>query len=175
MNTESSILIEWTAPASLNGDDIHGYKVYIDNGRGGPFSLILDATNVPSSYAHLVESLDCGYLYMVRVTAVNVAGEGAHVASSIYLGNVPTNPKSPAMTSVVPEDTLVVQWERPDSDGCLPITHYVINKDGTDLDSEFISPSATSYTDDISTGGAIGTSITYKLKAVNVNGASTYS
>lgn len=173
----STILIQWTAPASVNGDDVSGYKVYIDNGRGGPFSLILDAASFPSSYSYLageIEELECGYLYMVRVTAVNVAGEGAHIAESVHLGNVPSNPKSPAMLSVVPENSLVVSWDKPDSDGCLPITHYTMNKDGSDL-ADVIAPSVTSFTDDISSNGYIGTQATYKIKAHNVNGESAYS
>lgn len=173
----STIMIQWAEPAQVNGDDVDGYKVYIDNGRGGPFELILDATGFPSRYSYTAgehEQLDCGYLYMVRVTATNVAGEGSHIASSVHLGNVPSNPKSPAMEAVVPQSALVVSWQRPDSDGCLPLTHYVLNKDGVDL-PDLIAPSATSFTDDISTGGAIGTQITYKIKALNVNGESGYS
>lgn len=148
--------MEWTAPNAVNGDDVSGYKVYIDNGKGGPFSLALDASNFPSSYSYLMtEDLDCGLLYMVRVTALNVAGEGPYVASSVHLGIAPSNPKSPKILSVVPQDKLLLSWNRPDSDGCLPITHYVVNKDGTDL-SVFISPTATTFADDISLGGSIG-------------------
>ena len=48
----------------------------------------------------MTEDLDCGLLYMVRVTALNVAGEGPYVASSVHLGIAPSNPKSPKMLSV---------------------------------------------------------------------------
>ena len=49
-----------------------------------------------------------------------------------------------------------------------------MSKDGQDL-SALVPPTATSFTDDISAGGAIGTEIIYKVKAVNVNGESLYS
>lgn len=173
-DSPATILVEWTAPASVNGDDVSGYKVYVDNGRGGPFNLAFDASEFPSSYSYTINDLDCGYLYMVRVTAINVVGEGPYVSASVHLGLPPLNPKSPAMISVVPEDELTISWQRPDSDGCLPLTKYVINKDGVDL-ADIVSPSATAFTDDITTGGAIGTEITYKVKAVNVNGESAYS
>ena len=174
-DSPATILVKWSAPASANGDDVTGYKVYVDNGRGGPFKLALDASEFPSSYSFLISELDCGYLYMVRVTASNVAGEGPHIAGSVHLGVPPSNPKSPLQVSVVPNTELVLSWERPDSDGCLPLTHYVINKDGVDL-PDFVAPSATSFTDDISlSGGAIGTEIVYKVKALNVNGESSYS
>ena len=149
--------------------------MYLDNGRGGPFKLIYEG--IPSSYSYLAgeaESLDCGYLYMVRVTASNVAGEGPYAAQSVYLGNVPSNPRSPSMLSVVPNSVLTISWERPYTDGCLPVKHYRVNKDGVDL-PHLVTPSATFFADDISTGGSIGTEITYKVKAVNVNGESLYS
>ena len=47
----------------------------------------------------------------------------------------------------------------------------MINKDGTDLADE-VNPSANTFNDDISTGGAVGTTIAYKVKAVNINGES---
>ena len=171
----SSITIAWAAPTSLNGDSIASYKIYLDNGRGGPFTLIYEGT--PSSYSYVAgveESLDCGYLYMVRVSATNVAGEGSYIAASTYLGNVPSNPKTPLLVSVVPNTSLTLSWIRPDDDGCLSILNYRVNKDGQDLDN-LIQPTATTFTDDISVGGAIGTEIVYKVKAVNVNGDSLYS
>ena len=111
----STILIEWEAPEEANGDAVTSYDVYLDNGRGGPFERIF--TSIPSTQAYLAgvtEALDCGYLYMVRVTATNVAGEGTHIAASAYLGNVPSNPKSPAIVSVVPNSVLTISWQRPD-------------------------------------------------------------
>ena len=117
--------------------------------------------------------LECGLLYIVRVTALNSAGEGDFVADSIHLGNEPSNPKNPRMLSVAPASTLVFGWDVPDSDGCLPILHYTLNKNGVDLEVE-ISPSLIEYEDDISTGGQIGDQITYKIKAVNIAGESPY-
>ena len=171
----STILIEWEQPTSNNGDAVTSFQVYIDNGRGGPFELVF--SGFPSSYSYFAGEtvkLDCGYLYMVRVTATNVAGESTHIAESVHLGNVPSNPKSPSMVSVSPDSTLTIEWDRPDSDGCLPVLKYVINKDGVDL-ADIVAPSATNFADDISIGGSVGSEISYKLKAVNVNGESLYS
>jgi hypothetical protein len=44
--------VSWTAPASANGDAIHGYKVYIDDGIGGPYSLVFDGSNYASTYQY---------------------------------------------------------------------------------------------------------------------------
>lgn len=52
--------------------------------------------------------------------------------------------------------------------------HYILNKDGTDLATQ-ISADLQTYSDDISVGGTIGTTISYKLKAVNSAGDSPYT
>ena len=46
----SIITIAWEAPTSLNGDTVASYRVYLDNGRGGPFTMIYEG--VPSSYSY---------------------------------------------------------------------------------------------------------------------------
>ncbi len=70
--------------------------------------------------------------------------------------------------------SLVLEWDKPLSDGCLPILSYTIQKDGVDYASS-IASTATSFTDDISTGGQIGQKIKYRIKAININGESPYS
>ena len=111
---------------------------------------------------------------MVRVSVTNVAGEGSYTAASAHLGNVPSNPQTPVLNSIVPSTSLMLSWKRPDLDGCLPIMHYRVNKDGQDL-AALVPPTAITFTDDISVGGTIGTEIVYKVKAVNINGESLYS
>ena len=49
-----------------------------------------------------------------------------------------------------------------------------MNKNGVDLATQ-ISADSISFSNDISTGGTIGTVITYKLKAVNNAGSSPYT
>jgi hypothetical protein len=78
------------------------------------------------------------------------------------------------MTAVTPSVSLTLTWTPPTNTGCLPITYYVLNKNGVDL-SATITADMTSYTDDISTGGTIGTTITYMIKALNAAGASLYT
>lgn len=47
-------------------------------------------------------------------------------------------------------------WTAPLDSGCLPILNYIIQKNGIDL-ATVVSPSQSSFTDNISTGGSIGT------------------
>jgi uncharacterized linocin/CFP29 family protein len=81
------IVVEWTAPSDINGDIVRGYHVYVDNGYGGPFNLVLNATGYPSTYRAVIGkdpqaegvTLTCGLLYQVQVSALNSAGEGAFI------------------------------------------------------------------------------------------------
>jgi hypothetical protein len=52
VNDLSTMRVSWTAPASANGDAIHGYKVYIDDGIGGSYSLVFDGSNYASTYQY---------------------------------------------------------------------------------------------------------------------------
>lgn len=113
-------------------------------------------------------------MFNVRVTAVNTAGEGPFNQEYVWVGVPPTPPLNPRMTSVTPMSNLVLEWDKPESDGCLPIQSYTLWKDGTDSTTG-IDSTATSFADSITASGLIGTQIQYKIKAINVNGESLYS
>jgi hypothetical protein len=65
----------------MNGDSVSGYRVYLDDGFGGPFTEVYDGKNFPSTYEFTVpeNQLTCGRRYSVQVTAQNVAGEGSYI------------------------------------------------------------------------------------------------
>lgn len=141
---------------------------------GGDYTLVYEGT--ANVYTNTIGSdyLECGTLYYLKVTAVNYAGESSPQFANIRVGSVPTVPLNLRWTAIVPSVSVTLKWEPPVDNGCLPITGYIINKDGTDL-SATISADSVSYADSISTGGTVGTSIVYKIKAVNVAGASIWS
>jgi hypothetical protein len=48
-------------PLQVNGDAVSGYKVYVDDGLGGPFTQMFDGANYPSTYKYeMTEGLVCG-------------------------------------------------------------------------------------------------------------------
>lgn len=105
----------WTwGSAATNGDAISGYRVYIDDGYGGPFSLVYSGEGYPSTYVNTIEYTDllktkkltCGLLYNVRVTALNSAGEGTHIVKNIHLGEKASHPRNPRVTNIVPGSKL---------------------------------------------------------------------
>lgn len=93
---------------------------------------------------------------------------------NVWLGVMPSEPLNPTLLSIVPNSNLVLGWDVPISDGCLPILSYTVAKDGSDHIMN-ISPSLVSVTDDLSASGSIGETITYKIKATNLAGDSVYS
>jgi len=72
-----SIFAQWTAPTTSNGDQTSGYRLYIDNGVGGEFIKVFDGSfDMPATFSFVVsDNIECGGLYNLKVTAVNVAGE----------------------------------------------------------------------------------------------------
>ena len=64
----ATIDISWTAPLTSNGDSVWGYRVYLDNGKGGPFVKVFDGVGFSSLYfyrAGIDSPLECGFLYNV--------------------------------------------------------------------------------------------------------------
>ncbi len=78
-----SLTATWTAPTTSNGDAVKGYKLYIDDGQGGNFVLAYDGSSVANVYTYTIGSnlVKCGILYNVKVTAINIAGEGVPAQS----------------------------------------------------------------------------------------------
>jgi hypothetical protein len=87
---------------------------------------------------------------------------------------VPSEPLNPVLVSIEPDVELIIGWNVPVSDGCLPILSYTLSRDNGDHIMN-IAPSLKQITDDLSVSGSTGDVISYKLKAKNQAGFSTYS
>lgn len=51
-----SLTATWTAPLSANGDAVSGYKLYIDDGQGGDYTLVYDGSNQANVYSYTIGS-----------------------------------------------------------------------------------------------------------------------
>ena len=151
----------------------------MDDGLGGVFTLVNPDLTSPSTYSLLIPSLTCGLFYTVKVTAVNVAGEGPWIQESIWLGEVPSEPLNLSLLAITPGDQLTLGWDAPMSDGCLTILSYTLVKEqegSAPIEITGISPSYITYVDDISSGeGSVGQVLSYWLKALNKAGESVLS
>ena len=103
---------------------------------------------------------------------MNSAGESLPVFGSIRIGSVPTVPLDLNVMRVVPGVEVELGWNGPEDNGCLPITSFVLNRNGVDLVA-VIGPEQTTYVDAVT--ATIGTLVTYKLKALNLAGSSPYT
>jgi hypothetical protein len=170
-----SVQAVWTAPAQVNGDAVSGYRLYMDNAAGGEEAIVYDGSQgQAATYGYGVSGgLRCGATYTLRVTAFNVAGESDARVQTVEVGEAPSPPLFPRWTAIVALGSVTVAWDDPLSDGCLPVLHYVVSRDGVDRPAA-AAPGANSYTDDISAAAdfPLGTAITYQVRAVNSAGAS---
>jgi len=180
-STASRISMTWKAPASSNGDVVSGYRIHINDGLGSDPTFVHSTEGTPSvlSYVLLTDATDaplaCSNTYLVRITAVNLAGESLPTDGSILVGELPGVPQSLVVTQSVPNTKLTLAWEPPASLGCLPIRSFVLAVDGVDQTALAIKPDQHQVDIDISTGGDYGAFLVLKLKALNDKGAGAYS
>jgi hypothetical protein len=169
-NTTPSIEAKWTAPVDSKGDLPSGYRLYVDNGAGGQYEMVFDgSSDMPATFSFVVsQNILCGGRYSVKVTAVNVAGESDGTVKEITVGEPPSPPLYPRLTVIVPSSSLTIKWDPVLSDGCRPVTRHVITRDNVDL-ADVVAPEAVLFDDDISSY-AMGSIITYKIRAVNDQG-----
>jgi hypothetical protein len=105
----AQIRADWSAPLQVNGDAVHGYRVFVDDGLGSTFQLAHEG-NQASTYTYTITELTCGLLYHVKVTAKNVAGEGTWIMENVWLGEPPSEPLEPELLEIYPEVSLTIGW-----------------------------------------------------------------
>jgi hypothetical protein len=105
---------------------------------------------------------------LVEVTALNLAGESLPASTSTILGSSPSVPQNVRITQSIPGTSITVAWDPPISSGCLPLTGYIFNVDGTDETGLGITADKTEVTYAFPVGnGNIGDSVVINLRAAN--------
>jgi predicted phage tail protein len=79
----AQVTLTWTAPANDGGSSITDYRVYRSTNETGTYSLIAS----PTALTYTDTGLTNGQTYWYKVSAVNVAGEGAQ--SPAISANIP--------------------------------------------------------------------------------------
>lgn len=140
--------------------------------------MVFDGTNDrPATLGYVISSnIACGRQYKLKVTATNVAGESDGLVKSIKVGSPPSPPVYPRILRIVPLGEFKIAWNDSVSDGCLPVRHYIVRRDGADLASQ-VSPDSNVFADDLSSTAdfPLGMILVYEVKAVNDAGESEYS
>ncbi len=158
--TGTTSSLAWTV-ADNGGAPVTSYTVSRAAGSGAYTPVA--TTTVPS---FTDPGLTPGTTYRYVVTATNSAGASA---SSNPVSLIPTTvPSAPALSAAGGNSQVTLSWAAP-ADGGTPITGYQISRGGVALATVGVT---TSYVD---TTGTPGTAYSYRLAAVNANGASALS
>jgi fibronectin type 3 domain-containing protein len=166
------VTLNWTAGAN-GGSAITGYNIYRSTSSGT--EALLTSVGVQTSYTD--SAVTGGTAYFYKVSASNLAGEGAlsnelSATPTVVSSSVPGAPTLTAKASngFFSRGTIKLTWTIPASNGS-PITSYKIYRStspGTEVYlTTVVGGSTTSYTDLFLNSGA---TYYYKVTAVNGNG-----
>ncbi len=116
------ILVSWSAPADDGGSAVTGYKVQWRSGDQAYSTTERFADADAATVAHQITGLTNGAEHTVRVSAVNVFGQGTGREATATPATVPGKPQN---MQVAPRDRwLLVTWEAPADDGGAPVESY---------------------------------------------------
>lgn len=163
--------VSWTAPASTGGSPITGYWVssYVGYFPVGLTKFASTATT------QVITGLTNGTTHWFRVRAVNVAGTSAFSNGTNLITPVAALPGAPTGASaLVGDGQATVSWTAPVSDGGTPITGYWVNAYVGYFPVALLRFSSTATTQ-VVTGLTNGTTVWFRVRAVNAVGRSGYS
>ena len=172
---QEEVSLEWLQPAS-NGSAIIGYVVQYSLNAGSSWQSSAVDEDTPPLTTRTVTNLSSSTPYIFRVAAQNVAGLGNYsTVSSIYIPYGP--PGTPtSLAGTAGNTTVALTWTAPASDGGSALTDYNIQSSSDDGStwSTFADGTSTTASTTV-TGLTNGTSYVFRVRAVNANGAGSYT
>ena len=162
---DGEVVLTWDPPTTDNGTPVTNYYVYRSVSPGP--EVLLD--NIGNVLTYTDTAVTNGQLYIYRVSAKNMAGEGS---KSNYANATPIGLPGPPISlgAVTGDGQVVLTWNPPTNDGGAPITNYIVYRGTT---PGIVFPIITlgivlNYTD---MGLANGQTYYYQVAAVNIKGA----
>jgi hypothetical protein len=133
-SSKTSIAVKWEENDDKVTSKLTGYKLFMDDGFNGPYTLILDGTNFPNTHEYTAQNLITGLPYRFRVVAVNINGDSIFGDNfQIYACLKPRNVLPPFKIGTT-KTSISIEWTEPDSNGC-PILGFEIYRDTGNSDS----------------------------------------
>ncbi len=163
------IVLAWSAPADDGGSAITGYRIeWRSTGTSDWIILVPGPTGTATTYLHT--GLAPATTRFYRVSAINTKGTGppSNVAEGATNAAPPGPPQNVRARSTGPKSVLLA-WDRPETDGGERITGYAIQRIGPN-DNQWIThrsdtrTTATAFTD---TGLEPVTRYQYRVAAIN--------
>ena len=176
----STIELDWTAPATVRGAPVTGYRIETSTTGRAPWR-VLEADTRSNVTTHTHGGLSPGATRHYRVAAINRAGRGpwSNVASATTDATVPG---APTGLRVAPggaggTDRLLLGWTPPASDGGSPVTGYRIevSPNGVSGWTILVAGTGSTATTFSHTGLAPGATRHYRVAALNGRGRGAYS
>ena len=98
---------------------VNGYKLYMDSGNNGEYSLVFDGYGSPGILYYLASGLQSGTAYRFKVRAMNFNGDSPDSDEFIfYTCLAPSNLSAPVYDSST-TTTLTLSWSPPSKmNGC---------------------------------------------------------
>lgn len=165
----NSVMTAWVESPEVDGIDIEGYSLYMDDGYNGDLSLVYDGSEEPQVFQFLAANLTSGLPYRFALSAHNLNGESAlSDVAIVYACLKPGSLAAPRMTSTT-KTSIAISWEEPDSNGC-PVTGFTILRNSGAGDAVTIEVDTLQVANLASlrayaiTSGLVSTSSTYRIK-----------
>ncbi|MDR1860597.1 MAG: fibronectin type III domain-containing protein [Bacteroidales bacterium] len=159
---DGQVSLFWDEPSDNGGAEITGYRVIAD-------IWAKEVTKTASERTHTCTGLTNGTEYTFKVRAVNVNGAGV----TTMVKAMPTGAPGAVLnfTATAGDRQVTLAWYKPSNNGGTEITGYEVTADNwTNKITKTADERSHTYT-----GLTGGTEYTFKVRAVNVNGAGAES
>lgn len=166
------VTLTWQAPASNNAAGLTDYILQSSTDNAVTWATISDGLSLDTTY--VATQLTNGTSYRFRAAAVNAVGTGPY--SSPTAAVIPrTLPGTPTGLTTTPGNAqAVLSWTAPSSNGGAEITDYRIQVSIAGGAYTTITRTASTATSFTVTSLTNGTSYTFRVAAVNSEGAGSY-
>lgn len=171
--SNASVTLTWDAPLD-GGSDITDYKIEYAT---SPASFTVFVDGISTSTSATVTGLTNGIPYLFRVSAINSVGTS--VTSQLVYAIPFTTPSAPSITGLArlagSGTAITITWSAPVSNGGSAITQYIIQYSGNGGSSWQTTIYSGNDLSNIIGGLTTGTSYIFRIAAVNIAGAGSFS
>eukprot|EP00746_Dinoflagellata_sp_MGD_P143998 gnl/MRDRNA2_/MRDRNA2_76765_c0_seq1.p1 gnl/MRDRNA2_/MRDRNA2_76765_c0~~gnl/MRDRNA2_/MRDRNA2_76765_c0_seq1.p1 ORF type:complete len:1938 (+),score=215.15 gnl/MRDRNA2_/MRDRNA2_76765_c0_seq1:848-5815(+) len=156
-STATTITIEWV-PGALNGAELQGFYVFMDNGQGGDLHLIAHIEDT-SVRRYTAEGLTSNQNFRFEVAVLTTVSEGPRSSILTHRScGIPGRPDAPTR-SANQINSITVKWTEPPKNGC-DMDSYKVHWDNP--------VSITQYGDGVSDGSQPTGAAQFTFERVNL-------
>ena len=172
--TNSSFKLNWSSPIYDGGSTLSDYK--IESSRDGGASWQSIKNSVSTSTSLTVSGAAPGTTYLIRVAAVNAAGQSEYLTGAVTTLTTTSSAPKALVASSVANSSLFLGWGLPDSNGGSAITDYQVEVTSNGSNSWTVIPHSASNRLGFSVSNLLsGRTYQFRVAAVTSAGLGAYS